>query len=599
MPPAPAEKEQSRKSRRRAGRDREQSEPVSRPPSLLAPAAVVVCLTLFTFVPVLRNGFIDWDDSTQIVRNPRFNPPTLAGLVQYWHAPRLGEEFYVPLTYTVLWILAAAARGVEGTGAVVMHAWPFHAASWLVHAACAAMVLVVLYRLTGHRWASALGAALFALHPVQVEAVAWAVTLYSSLSTLFALLATWQYLNFSDARAVAAGGDAMTRRSAWTHYLLATAAFIAAVLTKPTVVTVPLMIAAIEVVVRGRRGRDVVVPLGLWLLLAAPIVLLVRAAEQGAPVDAPALPWRGLIAVDSLAFYLYKLALPLRLLPDYGRSPRWLLDRPELMYTWVVPVVLMAVAWHFRARQKWLLACVLVFVAALLPTLGLVPFDYQRYSTVADRYLYPAMLAPALALAWVLSRRPRPAYFAAAGALLLVLAVLSHVQTYRWRDSQTLFTHTLSVNPRSLAAHVVFGFLHENRGRDDDAMAEFRAALQTNPNDAMALAHVGNIHLRAGRFDDAAASYRAALLNGGDPSLNVNLGAALAQAGRTEDAIAALNEAIARRPGNADAHANLGNVLASKQDWPGARRHLEEALRLDPSHANAKHTLSQINAMGR
>jgi hypothetical protein len=88
MPSAPADREKSRKNRRRAGRDRAQPEPVSRPPSLLAPAALVVALSLLTFLPVLRNGFIDWDDPTQIVHNPRFNPPTLAGLLQYWHAPR-------------------------------------------------------------------------------------------------------------------------------------------------------------------------------------------------------------------------------------------------------------------------------------------------------------------------------------------------------------------------------------------------------------------------------------------------------------------------------------------------------------------------------
>jgi tetratricopeptide (TPR) repeat protein len=545
-----------------------------------------VALSLLTFLSLLRNGFIEWDDPTQIVHNRRFDPPTLAGLATYWTSPQLGEEFYVPLNYTASWLLATVGRAANGA----VQPWPYHAAAWLAHAANAVLVLLILHRLTGSRWPAALGAAAFAVHPVQVEPLAWASSLYSCLSGLLALLAVWQYLRFSDAR-----GD----RAGWIHYLLATAAFVAAMLTKPTVVTVPLMIAAVEMVLRGRRLRDVMVPLGLWLLLAAPIILLVRAAERGAPVEAPAPPWRALVALDSLAFYLYKLVLPISLAPDYGRSPRWLLERPELTYTWVAPVVLLAVAWHFRGRQKWLPACVLLFVAALLPTLGLVPFDYQRYSTVADRYLYLAMLAPALAVAWLLSRRPRHAFFATAGAAVATLAVLSHVQAYRWRDSRTLFAHTLAVNPRSLAGHVVFGFLEENRGNDDAAMAEFNRALQTNPNDAMALAHVGNIHLRGGRFDDAASAYRAALLNGGEPSLNINLGAALAQAGRTEDAIAALNEAIARRPDSADAHANLGNVLAARGDWAAARREYQEALRLDPNHANARQVLSQLDATGR
>ena len=555
--------------------------------------ASVVAASLVTFLPLLRNGFIDWDDPTQIVHNRLFDPPTLAGLARYWTAPQLGEEFYVPLNYTVSWLLASVGRAASGAA---VQPWPYHAAAWLVHAANAALVLVILHRLTGTRWAAAVGAALFALHPVQVEPLAWASSLYSPLSGLFALLAVWQYLKFSDARQEQAPER---RRAAWRHYVLATVAFAAAMLTKPTVVTVPLVIAAIEMVLRGRRVRQVALPLAAWLVLAAPIVLLVREAERGAPVEAPPAAWRALVALDSLSFYLYKIALPVRLAPDYGRSPQWVLGRPEVHYTWVAPVVLFAVAWHLRKSQEWLAACVLVLAAALLPTLGLVPFDYQRYSTVADRYLYLAMLAPALALAWLLSRHPRPAYVAASIMALGLLAVLSHLQAYRWRDSETLFRHTLAVNPRSLAAHVVFGYRHAARGDDDAALAAFGQALKTNPTDAAALTHVGNIHLRCGRFAEAADAYRAALMNGAHPRTNINLGAALAQMGRTDEAESVLREAVARLPDNPNAHSNLANVLAVRQDWRGARRHWEEALRLDPTSANARQGLGQLKAMGR
>ena len=151
------------------------------------------------------------------------------------------------------------------------------------------------------------------------------------------------------------------------------------------------------------------------------------------------------------------------------------------------------------------------------------------------------------------------------------LAVLSHVQSYRWSDSETVFTHTLKVNPPGLAAHVVFGYRYATRGDDDRALAEFDQALQANPGDAAALSHVGNIYLRKGKFAEAAAAYHDALLFGGDhPALNINLGVALAQAGKTEEALAALNEAVARLPDNADAHANLANVLTVRQDWARA-----------------------------
>jgi len=242
---------------------------------------------------------------------------------------------------------------------------------------------------------------------------------------------------------------------------------------------------------------------------------------------------------------------------------------------------------------------VLLFVVALLPTLGLVPFDYQRYSTAADRYLYLAMLAPAAAVAFALALRPRAVYFGAVVVVCAALAVLSHVQSYRWSDSETLFTHTLKVNPRSLAAHVVFGFRYTTRGDDDRALAEFDQALQANPGDAAALSHVGNIYLRKGKFTEAAAAYHDALLFGGaHPALNINLGVALAQAGKTEEALAALNEAVARLPDNADAHANLANVLMARREWAGARQHYETALRLDPNSNVARQGLARLNSMG-
>ena len=317
---------------------------------LLVPAGCVVGLAVLAFLPLLRNGFIDWDDPTQIVQNPRLNPPTAAGLAEYWSSPRLGEEFYVPINYTVSWLLAsvgAAARSGDGS----IPAWPYHAASWLVHAANAALVLVILHRLTGRRWASAAGAAVFAVHPVQVEPLAWAASNYSPLSGLFALVSVWQYLVFSDRRhrgdLAEASSDApsVSRPGGWGHYFVAFVSFVAAMLTKPTVVTVPLIIAVIEVGFRGRRLRDVVLPVGVMLALAVPVVLLVRSASTR--LRSTSRRRRGgHCSVDTLAFYLYKLVAPVWLCPDYGRSPQWVLSRQELYYTWIAPVVLLAVAWH-------------------------------------------------------------------------------------------------------------------------------------------------------------------------------------------------------------------------------------------------------------
>ena len=570
--------------------------------TLLLPGCVVAGVALLAFAPVLRHEFVEGDDRSAIQHNPRLNPPTAAGLARYWTDMRPHKEFYVPVNYTAWWLLAHAARRAGPAGdEAVLDPLPFHAVNWVAHAINGALVLLVLYRLVGHRWAACVGAMLFVLHPLQAEPVAWASSMYSSLSGLFALLAVWQYLRFSDLRH-GADGAPPRRRDAWVAYAVATLAFAAAVLTKPTAVVVPFIVGAMELFLRRRPVREVALPLGAWLALLAPVVLLARASQHGAPVYVPPLfPWRVLVALDSLAFYLFKLVVPLHLAPDYGRSPHWLLNQSEQVYlTWMAPVFLLVIACAVRREARWVLACVALFVAALLPSLGLVPFDYQRYSTVADRYAYLALLAPALAVAWVLANRPRPAVFAAAAVGTVALGGLATAQALRWRDTDTLYAHTVRVNPRSLAAHSVFGHRHAQAGDVNKALAEYDQALAANPGDPLVLSLVGDLYVRQRRLPEAAAAYREALLGmPDDASLHVNLGVVLAQAGQVDEGARLLRRATELEPEDAEAHANLATALSAKQDWAGARRHYEAALRINPESLTARRGVERLQALGQ
>jgi tetratricopeptide (TPR) repeat protein len=563
--------------------------PAARP--LLLPVCLVAGLSLLAYLPVLGGEFLEWDDRAVIATNPRLVAPTTDGLAHYWTELHPHREFYAPLNYTVWWLVAhVAGRYSPAQDAAVLRAWPFHAVNWLAHAGSAAVVLLILHRLVRRRWAACAGAMLFALHPVQAEAVAWASTMYTPLSGLLSLLAVWQYLRFADLR---------PGRAAWAAFGVATLAFAAALLTKPTAVVVPLVVAAIELLVRGRRVRELV-PLAAWLATSVPVVLLARTSQHGAPVYVPPMPSRVLVALDALAFYLEKLVLPLRFAADYGRSPHWLLNESGQAYsTWVVPVFLTVIAWAVRPKAPWLLGCVVLFVAALLPTLGLVPFDYQRYSTVADRYLYLAMLAPALALAWVLSLRPRRLLLVTAVVATLVLGAVASAQTRHWRDTEALFSHALAVNSRSLAAHAYFGYQYAQAGRPDDALAEYDKALRANPGDPVVLSLVADVYTRQRRLPEAIAAYRQALGRMPDNApLHVNLGVALAQTGQVEEGARLLRRAVELDPQNAEAHANLATALSASQDWAGARAHYEQALRLDPNSATARRGMARIEASG-
>ena len=360
----------------------------------------------------------------------------------------------------------------------------FHFASVLTHCASAAVVYVILRFLFKRPWAAAAGAVLFGVHPVQVETVAWASGLKDVLAGLFSLLALWQYLLFASA------GDASYparrfRDTRW-HMGMALAAVAVGVLSKPSAIVTPLLALAVDVWCLRRPFRRAVWPALVLAAVALPGAVEARLV-QTAFATPPAPLWeRPLVAADALAFYLYKLVAPVHLSPDYGRRPSAALAHGWLWWTWVFPAIAGVAAWRLGKARPWLVAAGLVFVAALLPVLGLVRFTFQFYSTVADHYLYLAMLGPALAAAgWLATAKSRGAATACA-AVLAALAVRSAVQTSAWRDDLALWTHATSVYPEGFAAHSNFGAAirrtHPGDPRAlDAAIGEFRKAVELNP----------------------------------------------------------------------------------------------------------------------
>lgn len=309
---------------------------------------------------------------------------------------------------------------------------------------------------------------------------------------------------------------------------------------------------------------------------------------------------RPFVAMDALTFYLYKLLLPMGMAPDYGRSPRWLAHNvPALYLAWLAPASLLIAALLLWRRTHWPFVALCVFVAALLPMLGLTSFDFQRYSTVADRYLYFALLAPSLLLAWVLSRYWSSRLAIGSGLVLAGLAILTFRQLHHWSDTHTLFQHTLKVNPGSLAAHSVFADLYAGEGKYNDALREYEVALRANPGDPFVLFNRANIHLRMGNFEQAIPAYREVLRSRNDARIYSNLGIALAQSGQGDEAVEVLGRALEIDPSNAGAHLNLANVMMERKQWGRARMHYESVLRLGGNAAAARRGLAALESIGR
>jgi len=559
-------------------------------------AFVLVALTAGTFSYLPRCVFTMWDDNATIEQNPRLRPPTLENVAYYWRRPFMG--LYVPVTYTVWSGLARVAEGRNDAGELILKPAVFHAANLIVHVFTALAVFGLLRRLLKHDWAAWAGAAVFALHPVQVEPVAWVSGLKDLLCGLFMVLAVGRYVRFAETdeegRPVAAPAKRLR------YYAWGMAFFALAMLSKPSAMVTPLVAGIVDWLLLRRPGRKVAVSLTPWLALSVACMVWTKLAQPATFV--PPVAWwaRPLVAGDALAFYIYKLLWPLRLCVDYGRDPGAALGHGWAYWTWTVPAVAAGGVWVLkRQSDRWHLvaAGAVILLACLAPVLGLSAFDFQRISTVADHYLYAAMLGPALvlgaAVAYATSRQTEVWATAARFVpccLVLVLGGRSALQTLQWRDAASLSEGVLAVNPTSFTARNNLALCRRRealaaeagvelairQGRTDEAIkrraeaAEKWSAAEQLYAGAVALepaaiwAHYrhGESLAKLGRFDEAAEEYGAAIRLRPlyKPSVQKTLndtflrrGLALMETGHADRAAESFQVMLQLEPGNVEA----------------------------------------------
>lgn len=575
----------------------------------------LVLLVLFTFLPALSGSLLRWDDTALLAANPLLNPPTLKSLGTIWSEPVAG--LYTPLSYTLWAAVAAVFRPGE-------HPAVFHAINLLLHAGAAAGAFMLLRVLVANPFAAFAGAAVFAVHPLQVEPVAWVAGMNNLLAGGLGIVSLWLYV-------VHARADDRPRRV--TTYALASAALVGAMLAKPTAVVVPVLAVVLDLFVLRRGWRKALIATVPWLLAALGTALIARAVQPATTIDPPPLAFRPVVAMDALAFYAGKVAWPAGLCIDYGRTPQWLAGDPARFYTWVVPMVLVAAAAAVWRRWPWGSASLALFAAGLLPMLGLTPFDFQRYSTVADRYAYLPMLGVGLLVAAAARDRPR-IFLPAAGLATLALAAASFLQSLHWEDDASVMTRALAANPTSLAANRTLAAMLVDAGRPGEALVFARRAVEHHPRSADAQANLAAAHIAKGDFAAAAGAYEAglaitpddvSLLNGlsaalaqsGQPAAalatarravelapdfaaaRLNLGTVLAQLGQTDEAIAELRAAEALQPGDPMTCTNLAALLLEQGKPAEAAALLERALRTNPGFSPARRLLAELESRRR
>lgn len=552
---------------------------------------LLLALTTAIFWPVLGFDFVAWDDDLHVYDNPRFVSLTWTNILAFWHGPY--AHLYIPLTYTVwgalVWMSHMLLPGS-------LSADLFHRLNLLLHLANT----LIVYRVgclwlasvgpSQHRTtAAALGALVFALHPLQVEAVAWVSGLKDILSGFFALIAVWQYLEFAHAQG---------RKWPWRHYGLATVAFGCALLAKPSVVVTPLVASVLAIRHGGSVGRKVWYPLGGWLLLALAWSVWTKVQQPDAVLAFLPTWWqRILVASDALAFYCWKIFWPLQLGPDYGRTPQLVVTEGMAVLPAVLLVIGCLVAWWQRRRYREIGIVTAVFALGVLPVLGLVPFLFQAYSTVADRYTYFAMLGIALGAGWFGQEwgQRRRGLLVGAVVIVALLGWRSSQQIQVWRHTATLFTHALQVNPRSAVAHNNLGLALAQQGNVPQAIAHYTQALQLKATMPEAHYNLADALAAKGELNAASAHYTTALrLKPSWAEAHNNLGTALAKQGKADEAIAHYTEALRLKPDWALPYNNLGDAMVKQGRIAEALAMFTKAAQLTPSLPEAPYNLGGI-----
>jgi protein O-mannosyl-transferase len=540
-------------------------------------ALLLALTTLLVYLPVARQGFSIFDDDDYVTAN-RFVQSGLTWAGVEWAFTTWRASNWHPLT----WFSHMTDCQLFG-----LNPGAHHVVNALFHAANAALLFALLFRLTGGLWPGVFVAALFAWHPLRVESVAWVSERKDVLSTFFALLALRAYVAY-----VSHKPEGRTRL-----YLLSLLLFALGLMAKPMVVTLPFVMLLLDYWPLGRFPgatlRRLVLEKWPFFLLAAAsgVVTFLAQHRGGMVVPLEEMPAAYRLENVPLAYlrYLLKIFWPVHLAIFYP-LPR-AISPATVFAAGAILVVVTALVWAGRKGGPHGLVGWLWFLGTLVPVIGLVQVGR---AAMADRYTYFPSIGVFLALAFAgraaigRFRLPPPAVALAAILVLGSCVVLTERQLHYWRDDESLFSHAVNVTRDNEPAHLCLGQVYEMEGRQIEAVVEYRTALKLNPGRVKTYNSLALLLARSGRTDEALAELRRAQqLFPGDAVTRDTLANLLADTGHPDEALIEFRAAVRLDPGSATLRNNLGALLVELGRFDEAMDHYAAAARADPADGRA------------
>jgi len=557
--------------------------------------------TMAVFWPVQDHTFVNLDDGRYIYENSHVRDGVTWKGVS-WAFTTMYANFWHPLT----WLSHMVDCDLYG-----LNAAGHHLTNLVLHIANTLLLFLVFHRMTHAVWKSAFVAALFALHPLHVESVAWASERKDVLSTFFWVLTMGAYVLYVE-------------RPGLKRYLLVLLCFVLGLMAKPMLVTLPFALLLLDYWPLGRRpfkssahvyperskslhGFDdqrkrvsylLAEKVPLLVFAAASSIVAFLAQQQGGAIKSFAsfpIEVRVANALLSYVGYMGKMIWPRDLAVFYPHP-----GNTVIMWQAALAVLLLLglslLTIRLAKEHPYLPVGWLWYLGTLVPVIGLVQVGDHA---MADRYTYVPLIGLFIVMAWGLPDRlekwshRRVIQAALTAGFIVILMICSSVQVRHWKDSITLFRHTLRAAPNNPQAHTNLGVALAEQEKLDEAVWHYAEALRIEPNFLQARINLGGALAGQGKFDEAVAQYSEALRIKPDfADAHYNLGNALARHGRPLEAIAHYSEALRIKPDDWEVHNNLGIALAAQDRLPNAISHFQEALRINPDFLEARYNLA-------
>jgi Flp pilus assembly protein TadD len=540
---------------------------------------VLAAITFAVFGQTAGFAFVNYDDNIYVYDNPVVEKGfSLKGFVWALTCGEIGH--WHPLT----WLTHMADCQIYG-----LWAGGHHLTNVALHTAAAVLLFLALREMTGSLWRSAFVAAVFAIHPLRVESVAWIAERKDVLSGVFFVLTLWAYARYA-------------RRPSVGRYVVVAAGYGLGLLCKNTLVTLPFVLLLLDWWPLHRLTRDVVKEkIPLFLLSVGSCLTTFLVPEKTFSPDQTPFLERIANAVVSYGIYVRQMVVPAGLAIPY-------LNAPSGVPFWEVALVfvlLAAISISVLACRKghpYLLVGWLWYLGMLVPAIGFVQISYYAH---ADRYTYLPGIGLVLAGTWAVGdwsagwKHRRAVLGGLMAAVLGALMVCAWIQTGYWKDSATLWTHTLACTTDNYVAHSNLGNALLQKGRVDEAITHYQSAVQIDPRYADAQFNLGNAFLQKGRADQAISQYQKALEIQPDfAAAHLNLGNGFSQQGRMDQAISQYQKALEINPDDEKAHNNLGNAFLQKGNVSQAITHFQQALEIKPADPSIQNNLAWLLATG-